>query len=208
MAARIGAERLPLDTIVEVDLYSGSLKGKVLFVIPVLFGSFNFVSGYKGFKEGIPEIIADGKYVAGKINDLVLGQPEVRGATVFRTERRSRTPGKIARYIKKREWVSTHRTELSAIDLQQESAKLGRLESEILSDIAASERSKISAMLNDPELPITTTEPERMAVTRSLPEQSVLFDATEITLPKPSDFHSRFRIREQLQNSPFSTASK
>lgn len=199
LAAQTAATIFPPDTIIDVSLEEGSLKGWIK-VIGVLGITYGVLADYKGFKESIREIIDDGRTFSEAVTEKLLSSAqELKGAYVYRRERRTKTPGKIKRVIQKREWLEEHRRQLSVTDIQRESYEIERLLQQILADIEPEHRTTVRNLLGEDK-----PSPAPSAHARALPppgrsEQSGLFVGGEVVDERfHADYHRRFLLSDEL----------
>jgi hypothetical protein len=110
------------DSEIEVRLESGSLKSwtKVIGPLLVIYG---VIANYKGFKESTIEIVHYAQSFGGSVIEKFVQENHVAPPQVFRTERRTKTPGKLLRALKAREWLESHRAQLRSFRRKSESGR-------------------------------------------------------------------------------------
>jgi hypothetical protein len=196
------------DCIIEVDLESGSLKARARVIGTSLLLVYGAIANYKGFKEGVVEITHDAQTCGGLIIQSFLGANHVPPKSVYRAERRTKTPGRLLRIMNRREWLNTHRAQLSAEAVKKETAAIETLSERALEDLAPEERPVVRKFLNgsapnlsdqEPEQPVPEKQ-ERVALEEKS-RQPELFDFDPIPHGDKNEFHIRFRlvdwVREQ-----------
>ncbi len=195
IAYTIALKKFPSDCLIEVRISDGSVKGWVSIAgaLAILGG----VSDYKGAKEGISEMVKDAKWVAGVINEQVSKIQIVQGATVYRTERRTKTPGRIKRLIEKREWLERNRASMSGPMIDQVQFDLEKLLQQILMEIDPDDRLVLRRILGQehPAIPMPSHSKSALPVFRHEQDQLFIDDDVDLHSPNP-DYFNRFRLSD------------
>lgn len=193
LATEVGLNHFPADSVVEVRLTEGSLKGWIS-VGGALLGIYGAVANYSGFKQSVGEIVKDSRAFSDEMIKRFLSEDEVAAVRVYRTERRTKVPGRLKRLIERREWLEVHRLQLRAQEVESEEVEIERRLQEILSEIDPAERSAVRTLLGErvPAFP-------RPIVPRSaLPQrraQYLMIDTEQHDLSHSSpDYLNRFRL--------------
>lgn len=149
------------DSEIEVRLESGSLRGwtKVLNRALVIYG---VVAGYKGLKESTTEMVHDARTFGGLVIERVLQENSVPPRDVIRTERRTKTPGKLLRVLKAREWLESHRTQLSPAAIRRETATIEALTETVLEDLEPEEQRVVREILIGDVTNLSDRKPDRL----------------------------------------------
>lgn len=147
LAAEAANALYPPDSIIEVRLAEGSLKGWASVTIAGMLSVYSFVANYKGFKEGIGEMNADAKRFGDAVIEKFADKSDLPGAYVYRKERRTKTPGRIKRLIEKQEWLEEHKAQLPKHVVEDERLEIERLLQIILSDLEPAEQITLRGIL-------------------------------------------------------------
>lgn len=206
IAAEAASGLFRSDFEIEVRLESGSLKGwaKVLNGLLVVYG---VAAGYKGLKESAVEMVHDAQTFGGVVIEKVLQQNDVPPRNVLRTERRTKTPGKLLRALKAREWLESHRTQLDPAAIRRETARIEALTERVLQDLKPEERRVVRELLEDdaasaydrkPERH-PSPEPPRIAIDETTRQSELFFD-DELHWhghdENKREFYTRFRLSD------------
>lgn len=192
----------PDDTELIVRLSAGSLKGWTTIVVAGIFTTCSAIANYKDFKEGLSEIIADGRKFSGAFIEKFASETTKSPRQVFRTERRTKTPGKLMRATKRLEWLENNQKYLSKDDVKRERAAITEILHEAMEDLSEKDRLIVREMLNPDQSDPQSIEMPRVAIRREIFAQLPLLplDISEPT--HPPDFEARFRIGEFVRNAP------
>src|SRR6266436_3564425 len=87
--------RSPIEITVQVE--EGSTRVWIT-VFGVLYAVYGGVAKYPDFREGVRQVVADGRRVTGYINDRII-RDFARPDRVIRAERRTETPGQLQRLL-------------------------------------------------------------------------------------------------------------
>jgi hypothetical protein len=131
---------------IEIRLERGSLKGwaSVIGNLAIAAGlAYHGVAEYRDFKEGAREIVADAQRYGGRVIEGMLGEKKVPPKSVYRTERRTKTPGKLLRLL----WLDSHRALLSHADIERESRAIEALTARVLEDLPADQQTLVRDLL-------------------------------------------------------------
>ena len=103
------------DSEIEVVLEEGSLRGWCKVIgIGLLVGTYHVAVDYKSLKENLPLIVHDARAYGETFFETFLPAIHIPSQQVYRTERRTKTPGKLLRVLERHEWLIAHRSQLSA----------------------------------------------------------------------------------------------
>jgi len=141
-AASIAQASFDLKIEVAVELEQGSLKGWAR-AQAVGVSLFLFVGTYGDLKSGLRELIIDGRafttYVLDKIEQLT----EVPKESIFRTERRTETPGRIDRALRRLEQLQANVHDLSPNQLEEEMKEVTILLRRAVEDLSQEDKRRI-----------------------------------------------------------------
>lgn len=200
-ASRIAAEaalgHFSDDSVIEVRISEGSLKGWILVIGILSLEIYGKIADYKGFKDSIAEINSDARSFSDTVLRKVLSSDEVRGATIYRTERRTKTPGRIKRLIERREWLEAHRRQLPPNVVEQEEMDIEKLLQKILIDLEPSQQQILREILNEnsPHLPIPELPKAALPIARR--EKPLIFEGMEaVGGAQLDDYVGRFRLSD------------
>lgn len=85
------------DVQLEIDLEPGSLKAWVLVLSAGIGVAYNAIATWPDFKQGLTELVQDAREFGGGFNRMFADEAKAQSNQVYRTERRTMTPGKILR---------------------------------------------------------------------------------------------------------------
>jgi hypothetical protein len=207
---------------IEVRLESGSLKGRVAVIGMLLGGVYHGVAVYKDFKTGLTEIVADGREFGDRVIEAVIKQHEVPPKSIYRTERRTETPGKILRVLQRREWLATHRALLSDAEINREISDIEALTARVMQDdFTDDERSLVLDVFKEASVAAQeVSRPEYPRVRTRVPhgrsnDQPGLFDPTlysigsghglsvRVTIKQePDEYYARFKLSDWQAQRP------
>jgi hypothetical protein len=197
------------DCVIEVDAEGGSLTSRARVVAATLFVAYGAIADYGGFKEGIVEITHDAHAFAEYVSDAFMGANNVPPTSVRRIERRTKTPGRLLRIMKRREWLNRHRDQLNTEQVRSATAAIEKLTGRALEDLTLEERPVVEKLLasgaqkvsdQEPEKPLAD-EVERVALEERT-RQPVLFDFGPGTHTDKDEFHTRFRLSDWQREHP------
>lgn len=194
ISLEVAARLFPPSAEVEVELVAGSAIGRALIIGQLVVGGLVVVSHYKDLRESVPLIVSDARVFAGSVINRVLTEASVPPKSVYRTERRTKTPGKLLRVLERREWLERNKGSLSKQDILRERAHIARLLRQIEKDLSADEQQTLRKLIGDTPTKPTPT-PDRVAVTAGDRPQYPLFPLyDEHAAPPTSDFYARVRV--------------
>jgi hypothetical protein len=198
-AAEIAKAIYPPDTILDVRLEDGSVKGWVTVIGVIAYHAYGIIADYSSFKQSVPEIVNDARKFSSRFNERITSTEELRGGRIYRLERRTKTPGKIKRLLDKREWLERHRSQLSESDVERLELEIERILQEVLADIEPGSRAALRQALGEEEPRLPPREAMRVALPSSRQQQAPLF-VEDLTEAAPgADYHRRFK----LSDAPF-----
>jgi hypothetical protein len=212
IAAQAASGLFRPDSEIEVRLERGSLKGWAVVIGG--FGAFlhvayHDIADYKHFKEGIIEFVHDGQKYSKLVINNFLQTNQVPPRQVYRTERRTRTPGRLVRLLERREWFESHRRQLGPEAIKRETDTIEAQTKKVLEDLDPEEQRVVRKLLEGetiesetmdlsdqtPEpVPAHDEEPVAIAEDYSQPELFEMEIAT--TGETKSKFYDRFRLSE------------
>lgn len=200
LAAHAAAKLFPLDSIIDVRLEEGSVRSWVSVLSALTI--YSAIADYKGFKDSVAEMVRDAKQFGTVINEAIINNKAVSGSIVYRTERRTKTPGKIKRIIQKREWLDEHKDQLSIADINQQNYEIERLLQSVLADVEPSERVRLRKLLGEDAPYVPPMESRRVALPSKRIDQIGLFELESHAEEQVSaDYHRRFRLSDGPSNS-------
>jgi hypothetical protein len=135
LAREFALELFPSNAVIEVRLSAGSVKGWAGITVTTLMTTYNITANYKGFKESVPAIVEDAKEFGTKLVDEFISSNHIPPKKIYRRERRTKTPGKILRLLTRKEWLETHRSQLSPAQTSSEEASINNLMQQVLVDL-------------------------------------------------------------------------
>ncbi|WP_018405865.1 hypothetical protein [Methylocystis rosea] len=192
----------PADTELIIRLSAGSLKGWTTIVMAGIFTTCTAIANYKDFKEGLSEIIADGRRFSGAFIESFASETVKSPRQVFRTERRTKTPGKLMRATKRLEWLEKNQKYLSKTDVKRERAAITEILREAMQDLNEKDRSLVQDILNPDQDDPQSIDMPRVAVRHEIFAQLPLL-SLDISAPTYTpDFEARFRIGEFFGTPP------
>jgi hypothetical protein len=190
-----------------------------------------FIAGnalnYKNLKENLTAMAADAKKFGGWVNTLFVHKSSVPKDRIFRTESRSKTPGKLLRVMKRQDRLNSRRSRLSDEEVEGEEKAVNRLAVEALAELPTEDRSAVWAMLRERREPThdevagapgsknrrprkefnsTLFEPDLFGDDTILPPPPLLSEHQKPPLEteQAHEFYARFRLRDwQLSQSKF-----
>ena len=179
---------------ITVDVVEGSVKGRVT-AIGILIGGFAFVADYKGFKEGVVEICQDARSFGADVCDKAVELANVAKRYIVRTERRTKTSGKLGRLLSDLDKLQNSVDSLSPAQVKGELSRLNRELELIARDLAPVEQQKLGKILDQTKLPPPRKWPQQDAEppkTALKEDQIELLGASE-QQPNPKRKPTRYR---------------
>lgn len=133
------------DCIIEVRLKTGTLTAWTLVTVGSLF--IGGVLKYKDLKENLLEMVDDAKKFGGWVNKIFIHKNNIPRSKVYRTESRTKTPGKLLRVVNREDRFRLRASQLSAEEREREAEAINRLASEALEDLPPGDRPFVRKML-------------------------------------------------------------
>lgn len=151
VAARVTGEIYGPSVEVDVVIEAGSLLITITVIGSILWGTYDAISKYPDFKEGLGKLVKDAQRYGSAIVDEVLkvtgqGKPDS-------IAKRDMTPGRISRVIEKLERVEDLENHVPKRAVQEELQKIGRDVQAIERDLAPQELNQIDEVLKSRGLP-------------------------------------------------------
>lgn len=224
IAAKAASELFDPNCFLEIRLQSGSLFG---WATVTAIGSF--IAGnalnYKNLKENLTDMAADAKKFGGWVNTLFVHKGSVPKDRIYRTESRSKTPGKLLRVMKRQDRLNSRRSRLSDEEVEREEKAISRLAVEALAELPTEDRSAVWTMLKERSEPAhdevtgapgsrnrrprkefdsTLFEPDLFGDDTILPPPPLLAEHQKppLEIEQAREFYARFRLRDwQLSQS-------
>lgn len=187
----------PPETELIVKLSVGSLRGwaTVIVSLEAMLASYNFIANYKGFKEGVSEIIIDGRQFSAYFNEHFLSETVKSPKAIYRTERRSKTPGKLLRAARRLDWIEEHGSQLPAKFIEQEKAHITKMLQEAMEDLNEDDQRLVRRYLKPTDKKDQVPDEPRTAIRKEIVAQLPLFVEPEVAEgATPPDYLARFRL--------------
>jgi hypothetical protein len=199
IASRLAAEAasgiFPDSSIIEVHLAEGSLKTWIK-VGTGLLGLYGLTADYSSFKQSVPEIVRDARTFGDLVINSFITMGHVEGAVVYRKERRTKTPGKILRLLKRREWYESRKNGIPPDARLKEAQTIEYMLQQILVEVDAADQKLVRDLLQGddtvpalptPEMPVVGLphiyQQLQLGIDRNISRES--------SIP---DYHRRFRL--------------
>lgn len=106
VAAAAFKETYSFDGTIEVHIERGSAKVWITLLGAFSWSLYDGVSKYPDFKAGVEQMVQDARDFGSLFNRAFITQAEAQPDQVHRTERRTKTPGKVKRGLDKLETAS------------------------------------------------------------------------------------------------------
>jgi len=151
VAARVARRIYGPSVEVDVVIEAGSLLIRITVIGSILWGTYDAVSKYPDFKEGLGELVKDAERYGSSIVDEVLkvtGQKKPDSVA-----KRDMTPGKISRVIEKLERVKDLDKHAPRRAVQDELQRISRDVQAIERDLAPQELKQVDEALESRGLP-------------------------------------------------------
>jgi hypothetical protein len=185
---------------IEVRLKIGTLTGWALVV-----GAIGGVLKYKALKENLIEMVDDGRKYGGRVINRFLHKKKIPSGKVFRTERRTKTPGRLLRIVKRQDRLNDNRDRLSKEDVKREMDAIERLILKALEDFPAEDRPIVRAALDSRQTGSQSKynrkpPPPHRRIREDSYQQRELFGADDVEEDHAADDneHGEFRVRFRL----------
>jgi hypothetical protein len=175
---------------VEVDVFieSGSLLIRITVIGSILWGTYDAISKYPDFREGLGELVKDAQDYGSAIVDEVLkvtGQKKPDSVA-----KRDMTPGKVSRIIEKLEGVTDLEKHAPKRVIQEKLRQISRDVQSIERDLVPEELKQLDELLESRGLP-------RLA---KLPRPLVREDRSTIVRQRAGSAHSPKPSRQKLRH--------
>jgi hypothetical protein len=198
---------------IEIRLEIGSLKIWAT-VFDMLFGSYHAVAEYPDFKHGAHEIAADAaemivhaKTYGDRVIQGFLKEKSVPPRNVYWTERRTMTPGKLYRLVKREERLAINGRHLSRADVEREKEAIEGLAFQVLDDLPPDQQTIVLDLLVRLNAPGEDHARRTEAAEKISPRlgqspnhgtlQPELFNPGVIYhVPAENEFYNRFKLGE------------
>jgi hypothetical protein len=145
------AERVYGDNVaVDIRLEEGSLKVwvTVLTILEGLHFTYGTIADYKGFKESVVELCKDAREFGADVCGVFPKKIGASETQVFRTERRLKTPGKIARLISKLDRLKMPDLTLSKTEAERLREQICKELEAVLKDLTAVEAEELQQIVS------------------------------------------------------------
>jgi hypothetical protein len=171
---------------IEVKLEAGSLKGRIMVIASSAFLLYGGIADYKGFKESVAEMCADARSFGADVCGKFTKAAGASKRQVYRTERRLKTPGRIARVIDRLERLQRQLSDLSPRQVQQELYDINRQLEQIVRDLPPEDAELLEEQVELKGLPPIRNWPQRAPKGQvDLPKVALLPRSnTQQTLPE------------------------
>jgi hypothetical protein len=196
-AASAALEIYRPETELIVKLSIGSLRGWATVVVGLqaMLAGYNFVANYKGFKEGVSEIVTDGRQFSAYFNEHFLSETVKSPKAIYRTERRSKTPGKLLRAARRLDWIEQHRSQLPAKAVAEEKAYITKMLHQAMEDLSEEDQRLVKRYLKTEDKGDQGPDEPRTAIRQDIIAQLPLFVEPEVAEETvPPDYLVRFRL--------------
>jgi hypothetical protein len=160
LAAEAAADAYEFGVTIDVELTEGSFIGRVT-VIGTLIAAYGIVADYKGFKESSVELVKDARYVGDLVIDGIKALARPTPRQVYRTERRTKTPGKLYRIGQRLEKLDAAADQLSKRAIEQELAEIREELEKVQRDLTTAERRVVFKVLEFKNLPPISRWPRK-----------------------------------------------
>jgi hypothetical protein len=127
-ARRAALRNFETVVIINVDIEEGSLKGRVTVFASIILATTTLVSNYKGVKDGVKEMCEDARSFGTDVCKKAIDLAGVSDKQVYRLERRTKTAGKLSRFLGDVERLENSADDLTPSQMREE---LGRLNHEL-----------------------------------------------------------------------------
>jgi hypothetical protein len=206
------------DCIIEVRLKSGTLTAWALVVTSAsLLGGG--ILKYRDFKSNLIEMVEDAKKFGSWVNRTFIHKNNIPPSRVYRTESRTKTPGKLLRVVRRQDRLSLRAPHLSAEEIERETKEINRLTRDALDDLPPSDRPIVMALLTlraereadkSGALAVADGRRKRKPLGRDLHQHELFGDQPDLhSIPLPperqgleatddegGEFYARLRLRD------------
>ena len=136
-----------------IELEEGSLKGWIT-IVGLVASIFNLsaatlvtINNYPTFKSNLALMMGDARKFASGFNDKFVAQAGVSNDEVFRTERRTKTIGKLWRAIHELEFIVENGNQLPQKELQVRAGRVRKLLDDVAADVSSEDMALIDKIL-------------------------------------------------------------
>jgi hypothetical protein len=203
IAAQAASGLFKPDCEIEVRLEHGSLKGwaAVWAVLSTVYGS---IAVYKELREATPLIVHDAQLYGDRVIERFLRDNRIAPRQVFRTERRTKTPGRLLKLLERREWLESHRSQLGAEAIKRESDAIEAQTKNVLEDLDPEEQRVVRKLLQGETMnlsdqkrgPLRAQEEEPVAIVEDHSVSQLFEDKIAGLGETKSEFNARFKLSE------------
>jgi hypothetical protein len=193
-ARRAALRNFETAVLINVDIEEGSLIGRVTAFASIVLATTTLVSNYKGVKDGVKEMCEDARSFGADVCQKAIDLAGVSDKQVYRVERRTKTVGKLNRFLSDVERLEKSVDDLTPSQMRKE---LGRLNHElqlIAKDMEPEEQNGLKKVLRRTNLP----PPNKWPVTDEQPKAILKPEQLELTYdstPRLEDQSKRRTIR-------------
>jgi hypothetical protein len=183
---------------IEVRLSEGSLKGWI--TVTSILAVYGLVADYKGFKESIVEMQSDARKFGDQISEFVFKRKEIEGAEIYRKERRTKTLGRIKRFIERREKLKSGIGQLPQHIIDSEYNYIQKMFQDILSDFDENEQKVIKKLFEDDIPHSPDAHIPRIGVLHSRNQQmSLIGTFSDNNIEPHANYRNKFRLSDGLK---------
>jgi hypothetical protein len=195
LAARRAALRnFETATLINVEIEEGSLIGRVTAYASIVLATTSLVSNYKGVKDGVKEMCEDARSFGADVCAKAIDLAGVSDKQVYRLERRTKTVGKLSRFLSDVERLEKSVDDLTPAQMRKELGRLNHELQSIAKDMEPAEQKGLEKVLERTNLPPPKKWPvsdeQQKAIMK--PEQ---FELTYESAPRLEDQSKRRPIR-------------
>jgi hypothetical protein len=199
-ATRAATNSFETDVLINVDIEEGSLIGRVTAYAAMVALYTGLISDYKGVKESVKDMYSDARAFGDAVVSKAIEYSGVSDRQVYRTERRTKTVGKLGRFLNDIERLENSVNELSPAQMKRELARLNRELHAVANDLQPKERDSLNEILSATKLPPPTRWPVSEVKAPKAVQRPEQFELTYEPSPI-EDRPERPRKRLRYQNS-------
>lgn len=134
-ALSVAKKRFEIPIEISVRLEQGSLKGWITASCVVAGALYHGVATYPEFKDGLRAVVEDGRHFSAHLIRLVTDVADPDPASVFRTERRAETPGRMLRLLSRLEHLGAEYQTLPQAEVAAALKEISNLANKIGRDL-------------------------------------------------------------------------
>jgi hypothetical protein len=196
-ARRVYRFEVTVDVYVEEGTLKGWARASLLGSLLPLYGA---LADYKGFKESIHEIASDARYFAGEFRDMFISQSGAQPGQIYRTERRTKTPGKLYRALDELEALERDMQMLPNIAVEQRLSKIRKQLSDAIKNLTPEDVEILKKALREHERRLPAPVMPKVAIRPDILGGLQFYDGQtlrEVTLGEelpPTAYHNRFTV--------------